>query len=122
MTKLLMKNVRPQLRVCGLLIRHLPTGEFRVAFRVANNEAAAYYTSDLADALASGLQMARERAPWDGRVTPPAPTDPHMFRAGSISLSSGSQCEICGEARSHPRHKTGAEPAARFADPALVST
>lgn len=119
-TKLLMKNVRPRLRACGLLIRHLETGEFRVAFKFANNEAAAYYTTDLADALASGLSMARERAPWDVRVTPPFPTDAHVFRAGSGPLCS--LCRICGELSDHARHKVGVAPApARAFDPITES-
>lgn len=52
--------VRNELRARGLSLRKTEHGEWRVAFAGRGNEESAYYATDLADAFATGLAMARE--------------------------------------------------------------
>lgn len=54
-SKLTQASVKKQLRAVGVSFRS-KDGEFRVAL---GNEASAYYTNDLADALSTGLYMSQ---------------------------------------------------------------
>lgn len=115
--KLTQKIVRRELCRLGYTMQvDTASREFMVYLRGMPDDSARYRTPDLDDALATGRAMARERAPWDGRVTPPDPTDPHMFRAGSVSLGSGQKCQICGSERNFAVHMHGAALPSRAAD------
>jgi len=66
--KLTLNSVRAELMLLGMTIRH-SDGEYRVAFKVANNtpdalleaEASSYYTGDLTDALNTAHAMHKEK-------------------------------------------------------------
>lgn len=62
MNKLTQKGVAAELRGLGLTMRATGCGrEVRVNFK-GGDEATAYYTDDLSDALGTGQHMARSRA------------------------------------------------------------
>ncbi len=50
-------EARAQLRSAGISVVACGGGEYRVAFSGVGNEDSAYYTNDLADALATGFDM-----------------------------------------------------------------
>ena len=57
--RLTLASVRAELGAVGMRIARTPYGEFRVAF-ASDRERSAYFTDDLADALATGRVMAAE--------------------------------------------------------------
>jgi hypothetical protein len=63
-------------RHLGLTLRKVRSGEYRVNFR-DGNEATAYYTDNLEDAVRTAVEMARKRALRAG----PLGSDKQMFGA-----------------------------------------
>ena len=63
-------------RHLGLTLRKVRSGEYRVNFR-DGNEATAYYTDNLEDAVRTAVEMARKRALRAG----PSGSDEQMFGA-----------------------------------------
>lgn len=72
MKKTTFKSVQANLRTNGVSIRKTEHGEYRVAFKGAGNEDSAYYTSDLEDALSTGMLMRKKHPESDVKMNPQA--------------------------------------------------
>ncbi len=58
MKQITQKDAKTVIAALGLSFRKTEYGEFRVALRIENNEASAYYTDDLQDAVDTARRMA----------------------------------------------------------------
>ena len=90
MSPLTLRRAQSILRKLRIVLNSTPSGEFRVNF-ITGSEATAYYTSDLDDALETGIAMAerghqiRQRNPGKRKAKVSRPR--HMVSFGRIVLS-----------------------------------
>ncbi len=82
-TPLTFQAAAADLRQLGLVIESHP-GEYRVNYR-HGDEATAYYTDDLTDALATGFVMAQQ-APPEPPLPPLGPTGRRQSRRGLMLI------------------------------------